>query len=346
MTLIRFQSTQNSNQTIELECDEGVSVLDALLAANVKIPHSCRAGLCQACLCQTNDISTLNPEAVEGLSNLQRRSNQFLACQCIPARSLEVCLPDHNSDWLSELVGKRYLSDSIVELSFQAEGRWDPGQHVLLWMDDIHARPYSASNVYSATQVVSFLVRRHPQGLLSRWCYDQLEVGERVRMSSPQGHFCLGQEVGNGVVAIAQGSGLGVAVGLSQQALTLESEVCVDLFWVGDDVQADDSKAQSAFEDLEPSRPLLSYFTDRLDGVTVHQRDHDESCSGAAGPASYVEAQELLGRSGVALRGKKIFIVGGERFVTEMSRVCFFSGAARTDIVTEVFLCGNGDDHL
>ena len=148
------------------------------------------------------------------------------------------------------------------------------------------------------------------------------------------------------MVMIAQGSALGVAVGLWQQALTLEPEVCVDLFWVGDDVQVDDSKAQAAFADLESSRALLSYFADRLEGVRVHQRDLDESCSGAARPASYVEAQELLSRSEIALRGKKIFIVGGERFVTEMSRVCFFSGAARTDIVTEVFLCGNGDDHL
>lgn len=348
MAVIRFQSSASSDSVIELECSENTSVLDSLLAAKVQIPHSCRAGLCQACLCQTNDISRLNAEAVDGLSDLQRRNHQFLACQCIPSESLEVRLAAHNSDWLCELVGKRYLSGSVVELSFQAEGLWSPGQHLLLWMDDIHARPYSVSNLVSPEKVMSFLVQRHPQGLVSQWCYDQLQLGERVRLSPPQGHFYLEQEAADAVVLIAQGSGLGVAVGIAQQALVFEGDACVDLFWaeerelqiVGSGVGV--GNVTSA--DPSVSLSLLSYFAGKLDGVHVHRRDLGQDFSGGLRPAAHIEVQASLKASGIALRGKKIFIVGGERFVAEMSRACFFAGAARTDISTEVFFSGNGDD--
>lgn len=338
MTQVFFHDAKHV--PVAVECDPAGSLLEDLLAAGIKIPNSCRKGLCQACACQINDkssvsTSALNPEALGGLSPLQRRNNYFLSCQTKPVDGLAFGLPSHDDDWLCELKQKRYLSPSVVELTFQSEGRWKAGQHLLLWKDDRQARPYSASNDYCEDRLIRFIVERHSKGVVSRWCYDELSVGESIRFSAPQGSFIVGSDFGSGLVVFAEGSGVGPANGLLQSAQGDRLEVPCDLFFVHSRHSV--SGAETGQNVTESDR----YFPESLwqsaaagSLVNVHLASPDI----AIGDDGYALLHEQLKSKCTSLRGKKVFIVGSEPFVSSMSRACFFGGAARNDIVTETFL--------
>lgn len=73
-----------------LEAAMGASLLDSLLAAGVKAPHSCRLGSCGACMCKVEQGSvTLRANAVLDEDDLAE--GWTLACQGVPA-SAEVRL--------------------------------------------------------------------------------------------------------------------------------------------------------------------------------------------------------------------------------------------------------------
>lgn len=332
---------RDSNKAlVAIECDPAGSLLEGLLAAGVKIPNSCRKGLCQACVCQVDDNSSvlpsaLNAEALEGLSPLQRRNQYFLSCQAEPVDNLTLSLPSHENDWLCELKQKRHLSPSVVELTFQAEGRWKAGQHLLLWKDDSQARPYSASNKYREDRLIRFIIERHSKGSVSRWCYDELSVGESVRLSAPQGHFVSGSDFGSGLVMFAEGSGIGPAIGLLQSAQADQPEVANDLFFVHSKQSiSGDSGAQNSVNS-DPSFPESLWQSAVVDASANF---HQPAPRTLVGDDGYALIHQQLKSKCPSLRGKKVFIVGSEAFVSSMSRACFFGGAARNDIVTETFL--------
>ncbi len=324
MTRVHFQVS--SEEAIVVDCDPSGTLLEGLLAAGISVPNSCRAGLCQACLCQANQgIGKLNPEAQAGLSDLQLRNNLLLACQAKPVEGLSISLPVHDNDWVCELEDKRYLSPAVVELCFRAEGQWRAGQHLLLWMNDEQARPYSASNHDAGNGLIRFFVERHPHGDVSRWCYDELKVGEKVRLSEPQGHFHCGTEMGAGVALFAEGSGLGPAVGIMQSVQAVDPTLKCDLFFVHSERSAEEGErfCEAISKEFELNSAVRFHFPE---------------VAGAMGSLGYSSIQKQLKAEALDLRGKKTFIVGSAAFVSEMSRACFFAGAARNDIVTEIFV--------
>ncbi|MGH1373494.1 MAG: 2Fe-2S iron-sulfur cluster binding domain-containing protein [Cellvibrionaceae bacterium] len=324
MVSVYFQ--ESNAKALKVECDSSQTLLEGLLAAGVGIPNSCRAGLCQACLCQgQNQPFEINPEAQDGLSDLQRRNHLLLACQATPVEGLSISLPTHDGDWLCELHDKRWLSSTVVELTFRAEGEWRAGQHLLVWMSDDQVRPYSASNPCNHDRLIRFVVERHEQGIVSRWCHDQLSVGDKVRLSRPQGEFYLPPDLGGDLVLFAEGSGIGPASGIIQSALAVEPSAVCDLFFV--------HSAHSAAESAKLPQGIAEKF-DGFAGVRIHA--HDEGPQ--KGINTYSRVKDMLERHSPSLRGKSVFIVGSEAFVTEMSRACFFSGAARNDIFTEIFV--------
>ncbi len=325
MSMTRVYFRDSGQDSLAVDCDSSRSLLEGLLAAGVAIPNSCRAGLCQACLCQAHgDLRLIDPEAQLGLTELQRRNNLLLACQAKPRQGLSIGMPTHRADWLCQLKQKRFLSSSVVELTFKAEGDWKPGQHLLLWRDDEHVRPYSASNLCSAERLIQFVIERHEHGVVSRWCYDELAEGSQVRLSPPQGNFCCDSELGAGLVVFAEGSGAGAAAGIILDAQALDETINSDLFFV----HSGHSKCDS---ENFPSA-LFSPVSDCL-GARIHLLEGE----GVGGSAAYPLVRESLNRHCPNLRGKRVFIVGSESFVDEMSRACFFAGAARNDMVCETF---------
>jgi ferredoxin-NADP reductase len=115
-----------------------------------------------------------------------------------------------------EIVAVRHQNADSVTLTLRPTGTWPgflAGQHVEISVDVDgvrHRRCYSPSaSAHPESRDVELTVRRHPEGVVSRYLKEQARVGMFVGLSVPQGEeFVLPAVRPRRVVLISGGSGI------------------------------------------------------------------------------------------------------------------------------------------
>lgn len=115
-----------------------------------------------------------------------------------------------------EIVAVRHQNDDSVTLTLRPTGTWPgfrAGQHVEISVDVDgvrHRRSYSPSaSAHPRTRTIELTVRRHPEGVVSRYLKEHAEVGMFVGLSTPRGEdFVLPAPRPRRIVLISGGSGV------------------------------------------------------------------------------------------------------------------------------------------
>jgi NAD(P)H-flavin reductase/ferredoxin len=141
-----------------LSAADGANLLDTLLAAGLKIPYSCRAGSCHACLlrCAAGELLDALPQA---LTPAQRAAGWRLACQCRLSGDLALEIYDPQRDGLpAQVLAADWLAADILRLRLQPQRplRYRAGQHLLLWTAAGVARPYSLASLPGEDDFLEF----------------------------------------------------------------------------------------------------------------------------------------------------------------------------------------------
>ncbi|WP_028695225.1 iron-sulfur-binding ferredoxin reductase [Pseudomonas cremoricolorata] len=162
------------------------NLLDALLAAGIAVPHSCRAGSCHACLvrCLHGQPADARPEALDAA---QRAEGWRLACQCRVLDDLHVAPFDPRNDGLpSEVVEVHWLGEVLrVRLLPARPLRYQPGQHAVLWLHGV-ARPYSLASLPGEDRYLEFHIDCRRQGAFSERAR-QLRSADAVSLGEVRG---------------------------------------------------------------------------------------------------------------------------------------------------------------
>lgn len=94
-----------------------------------------------------------------------------------------------------------------------------PGQHLILqarmgghWIE----RPYTISSAPGTPGSYEIIVKREPDGLLSRWLFDSLDAGTPLRISRPRGCYHLDPDHCCDVVFLAGGIGITPALAMAR----------------------------------------------------------------------------------------------------------------------------------
>ena len=78
----------------ELSCSRGEPILDAMLRAGLKAPHSCQSGACGSCMC-TLEAGEVHLRQNQVLDQNELKQGWILACQAMPdSASVRVRFPD------------------------------------------------------------------------------------------------------------------------------------------------------------------------------------------------------------------------------------------------------------
>lgn len=163
----------------------GSNLLDALNDAGLRVPYSCRAGSCHACMvrCVRGGVLDVRPEA---LAEERRAQGWRLACQCRVVEDLEVQLFDPSREGLpAQVQAADWLAADVLRLRLlpEREVRYQPGQHLLLWNAAGVARPYSLASLPGEDPWLEFHIDcRHP-GAFSGAARG-LQVGDRLRLGA------------------------------------------------------------------------------------------------------------------------------------------------------------------
>jgi len=164
----------------------GSNLLDALNAAGLNVPYSCRAGSCHACLvhCLDGQPADALPEALA----LDKHAQGWrLACQCRVVDDLRVAVFDPLLEGMPATVCALDWFGDVLRLRLRPERalRYHAGQHLVLWNGAV-ARPYSLASLPGEDDFLEFHVDCRRPGAFCDSARG-LRVGDELRLGELRG---------------------------------------------------------------------------------------------------------------------------------------------------------------
>ncbi|MCO6186644.1 hybrid-cluster NAD(P)-dependent oxidoreductase [Rhizobium sp. L1K21] len=104
---------------------------------------------------------------------------------------------------------------NVKTFTFAVEGggwfRYLPGQFITLELramgGDLH-RTYTISSSPSRPYAISITIKAQPNSIGTRWIFDNVHPGSRIRAYGPNGHFTLSRKLASRYLFISAGSGI------------------------------------------------------------------------------------------------------------------------------------------
>jgi naphthalene 1,2-dioxygenase ferredoxin reductase component len=215
---------QPLNRVIRVQ--PGANLLKALQDAEVPMSYSCMAGRCGTCRCRVLDGAVM-----EGAGELQRLHNGderfVLACQTFLTEpcTIEIAEPDevvvHPARIVkATVVSIEDLTHDIKRLVLRPAKpiEFSPGQYVQLQFTPAHVRPYSMAGL-SGDELFEFHVRLVPEGRVTGYIAQELQVGDAVKLSGPLGSAYLRRKHEGPMLCVAGGTGLAPILSILRGAL-------------------------------------------------------------------------------------------------------------------------------
>lgn len=284
----------------------GSNLLDALLAMDVAVPWSCRAGNCQACLvrCEAGEPADGQPDA---LPASLRQQGWRLACQCRVFDDLQVRPFDPAHDATpARVIALRWLAGEVLVLRLAPERpiRYRAGQHVQLWLAGV-ARPYSFASVAHTDPWLEFHIAcRHGGAFAS--AARALRLGDAIGLGQVSGgalHYDPSWS-GRPLWLLAGGTGLAPLWAVLREAVAAGHQGPIHVMHV-----AREPYWQPEWQTLQAQCPALS--VECLDALPTGLRADRRTMALACGSPQRVEA---------------------------FSRALFMAGVPRSQILVERFL--------
>lgn len=209
---------------IEIEVEEGETVLEAAFRQGVMLMHGCREGQCSACksFLIEGDLE-MKKYSTFALPEFESEEGYVLLCRSLAYSDLEVELLNYDEDSLRAglpIVTMRTQVEEIESLTHDIRRlalrlldpehlRFRAGQYVDLRIPggDEH-RAYSMANTPARDDVLEFMIKVFPGGRFSGLLDGELQVGQEIEAKGPYGNFMLREQSDSEIVCIGGGSGM------------------------------------------------------------------------------------------------------------------------------------------
>lgn len=204
---------QPLNRTLRVA--PGANLLKVLQDAQVPMSYSCMAGRCGTCRCRV-----LDGEVMEGTGEQRRPLDgdpgYVLACQAtlVGPCTIEITEPDEVVVHPARIV--KATVEALEDLAHDIKRvvlrpakpmEFSPGQYVQLQFTPEHVRPYSMAGQCSDGRF-EFHVRLIPEGRVTGYIANRLQLGETVKVSGPLGSAYLRRKHTGPMLCVAGGTGL------------------------------------------------------------------------------------------------------------------------------------------
>ncbi|GAN77959.1 NADH:ubiquinone reductase (Na(+)-transporting) subunit F [Acidisphaera rubrifaciens] len=209
---------------IEMDIEEGETVLDAAFRQGIAVMHGCKEGQCSSCKSRLmeGDIE-LKRYSTFALPDYERETDHILLCRTHAYSDLVVELLNYDEELMrrsipvrefnAEVAGIEQLTHDIrlLRLSLAAPLRFWAGQYVDITLpQDGITRSFSMANPPEAdgTTDLAFIIKRYPDGAFSSRLDGGIAAGDRVTVKGPYG-TCFRREGKSGpLLLIGGGSGM------------------------------------------------------------------------------------------------------------------------------------------
>ncbi|MBC9251777.1 hypothetical protein A9179_16020 [Pseudomonas alcaligenes] len=294
----------------------GSNLLDALNGAGLRVPYSCRAGSCHACLvrCVSGTPQDNSPEALDAE---RQAAGWHLACQCQVVEDLGVELFDPRHDGLpARVAALDWLGGDVLRLRLQAEKplRYSAGQHLVLWTAGGVARPYSLASLPGEEPWLEFHLDCRQPGAFSD-AARLLQVGDGLRLGELRGgslHYDPDWHE-RPLWLLAAGTGLAPLWGILREALRQHHQGPIRLIHLAHDASG-------------------HYLAEPLAALRTEHPQLQVELLTASEQAAFLAELRLVSRQTIAL------LCGSPASVESFARRLYLVGVPRNQVLADVFL--------
>lgn len=262
---------------LEIEVQEGETILDAGLRRGLNLPHSCRSGSCMACQGRIirGDVLYRNGQPL-GLSASDQQAGMTLLCQAEPLGPVELethlvsaadlaplrqlpCRVERMERLAHDVMALHLKLPPVGSFEFRA------GQYIDLLIADGDSRSFSLANPPHDAKLLELHVRRVPDGRFGNHVFEAMQVKDLLRMMGPLGNFYLREDSSNPILMIAGGTGLAPVQSMLLDMAYRGIERPVKLYWGVRSKR--DLYSSDALEKMQKEYPWLTYVPVLSDAV-------------------------------------------------------------------------------
>src|SRR6266702_826104 len=207
---------------IEMEVEEGETVLDAAFRQGISLMHGCKEGQCGSCKSRLieGDFELLKYSTF-ALPDYESENNHVLLCRTHAFSDLTVELLNYDEDLLSRsiavkefdarVVSIRALTHDIRQLEIELDKplRFWAGQYVDLTVPGTGiTRAFSMANAPNSPTKLQFIIKKYPDGAFSSLLDGRLKPGDQLTAKGPYGTCFRREERPGPMILVGGGSGM------------------------------------------------------------------------------------------------------------------------------------------
>lgn len=308
------------------ECGSDESVLDCLLRHSLDVPHACKKGTCHSCKMQVTE-GQVSETSQRGLKDTEIAQGFFLPCSCVPKKDLTLVLPgDSSPSFETEVIEKKLLCKDVMRLQLTLPDGFEyrAGQFINLFKNESTIRSYSIVSVPSLEDYIELHIKRIPGGQVSNWIHDELQPGQKFRISNAIGDcFYIEGRPDQNLLLIGTGTGLAPLFGIVRQALLVGHSGDIHLFHGS--ATADGLYYVDELRDLARDMKNFHYVP-----CVSREQDHDGFTHGRANDLALQQFPDL--------KGWRAFLCGNPSMIEKTKLKIYLAGASLNDILTDPFI--------
>src|SRR6202051_1987202 len=195
---------------LEMEVEEGETVLNAAFRQGIALMHGCKEGQCGSCKSRliSGEIELLKYSTF-ALPDYERETEHILLCKTHAFSDIEVELLNFDEDLLSHAIAVKEFSGRLtkvmplthdirlLEIELDKPLKFLAGQYVDLSLVDAGVtRAFSMANAPVNGTSLSFIIKKYPEGSFSSQL-DGLQPGTTLKAKGPYG-TCFRREARSG----------------------------------------------------------------------------------------------------------------------------------------------------
>ncbi|HKC28039.1 MAG TPA: 2Fe-2S iron-sulfur cluster binding domain-containing protein [Jatrophihabitans sp.] len=211
---------------IELEVDEGQTILRAAAEQGIMLMHGCKEGQCASCksfILDGDDVE-LERYSTFALPDYEKEEGFTLLCRAHAYEDLTIELLNYDEEMIrsglpiQEAVVEVVSNDNvthdmrhvIVKLVEPTSIKFFPGQYVDFAVPGTdETRSFSMANISSLEDgLLEFVIKIYPDGMFSNFLDTRVQVGDRLDVTGPFGVFTLRDNPNADIMFVGGGAGM------------------------------------------------------------------------------------------------------------------------------------------
>lgn len=317
-------------------CDSNTTVFEAAKSNGIILEHSCLNARCRSCAVQVESGTTNDKYDDLILSAEEKSNNWMLSCNAIPTSDLVLDVEDLGDIQIFEkkitpakIQGINKLNDTVIEVSLRLPPNsnfgYNSGQYVNITKGAIK-RSYSVANAFNGTGLLSFLIKKYENGLMSNYWFNEAKENDLLRIEGPIGSFFLRETEVENIIFLATGTGVAPIKAILESIQESPKKFSNKNIWIFSGARNEKDLFWQPKELNEVSN--LKY-------IPVLSRPSEDW----KGEKGYV--QDVLIKQNMALENAQVYACGSNTMIESAKKLLIEKGLNKKNFFSDAFVATN-----